>query len=94
MKALMALPETDYMLCTYLLPVTIQNDPSIQALKALADHLESCNFQQFWTEAANCGAQLGTVPGFEEAVRKFILGVVSVSARFVLSHLTFTFLFY
>ena len=78
MKALMALPETDYMLCTYLIPVSIHSDASISTLKSLADQLESCSFQKFWSEAATCGPLLSTVPGFEAAIRKFILDVVSV----------------
>jgi translation initiation factor 3 subunit K len=78
-KALMALPDTDYMLCTYLIPVSIQSDPSIAALKSLADQLESCSFQKFWSEVSSSSALLSTVPGFDDAIRKFILSVVSVS---------------
>ena len=74
----MALPDTDYMLCTYLIPVSIHSDASIATLKSLADQLESCSFQKFWSEAATCGPLLSTVPGFEAAIRKFILDVVSV----------------
>ena len=75
----MALPDTDYMLCTYLIPVSIQSDPSIAALKSLADQLESCSFQKFWSEVSSSSALLSTVPGFDDAIRKFILSVVSVS---------------
>ncbi len=75
-KALMALPSTDFMLCMYIVPPSLQSDPSIAALKSLADKLESCFFPTFWTELAKVNVD---VPGFEDAVRSFIVGVVAVS---------------
>ena len=45
MKALMKLPETDFMLCLYLLPVAVQKDAQIETLKSLWDKLETCQFK-------------------------------------------------
>lgn len=45
MKALMKLPETDFMLCLYLLPVAVQKDAQIEMLKSLWDKLETCQFK-------------------------------------------------
>lgn len=45
MKALMQLPETDFMLCLYLLPVSVQKDPQVETLKSLWDKLETCQFK-------------------------------------------------
>jgi len=45
MKALMRLPETDFMLCLYLLPVAVQKDAQVEALKSLWDKLETCQFK-------------------------------------------------
>ena len=50
-KALMRMPETDFMLCLYLLPVAVQKDAKIDALKSLWDKLETCEFKVLWAWA-------------------------------------------
>uniref|UniRef100_A0A7S0Y1Q2 Eukaryotic translation initiation factor 3 subunit K n=2 Tax=Hemiselmis andersenii TaxID=464988 RepID=A0A7S0Y1Q2_HEMAN len=75
-KALMALPQSDFMLCMYIVPPSVQADPSIVQLKSLADKLESCFFDKFWAEMASAKIE---VPGFEDAVRGFIAGVIAAT---------------
>uniref|UniRef100_A0A7S0YL26 Eukaryotic translation initiation factor 3 subunit K n=1 Tax=Hemiselmis tepida TaxID=464990 RepID=A0A7S0YL26_9CRYP len=79
-KALMALPQSDFMLCMYIVPPSVQADPSIVQLKSLADKLESCFFDKFWAEMASTKVD---VPGFEDAVRGFIAGVISATFTLV-----------
>ena len=47
----MRMPETDFMLCLYLLPVAVQKDAKIDALKSLWDKLETCEFKVLWAWA-------------------------------------------
>jgi translation initiation factor 3 subunit K len=68
------MPSTDFMLCMYLLPPSLEADPTITGLKLLADYLESCFFEKFWNELPKVKVE---VPGFEAAIRDFIAGVVS-----------------
>mmetsp|Transcript_39090 Transcript_39090/g.96213 ORF Transcript_39090/g.96213 Transcript_39090/m.96213 type:complete len:211 (-) Transcript_39090:146-778(-) len=80
-KALMALPATDFMLCMYIVPPSLQSDTGIAALKSLADKLESCFFAQFWKELS--GSAVTEVPKFEETIRAFIVGVISSTYQLI-----------
>jgi len=83
-KALMRMPETDFMLCLYLLPVAVQKDAKIDALKSLWDKLETCEFKIFWEEYGKMAGDL-TVPKdqIEAGVRKFVVGVVGMTYQSV-----------
>eukprot|EP01112_Ceratiomyxa_fruticulosa_P015018 TRINITY_DN4369_c0_g2_i1.p1 TRINITY_DN4369_c0_g2~~TRINITY_DN4369_c0_g2_i1.p1 ORF type:complete len:209 (+),score=39.03 TRINITY_DN4369_c0_g2_i1:125-751(+) len=73
LKALMALPTTDFLLCSYLIPEKIQTDESLNLIFTIASHLECAKFKEFWTEATKLPNR---IPGFDDAVRVFILGVL------------------
>merc|ERR1712127_1173698 len=85
MKALMKLPETDFMLCLYLLPVAVQKDAQIETLKSLWDKLETCQFKDFWAEAGGDKAKalLTSIPKFDDAMRSFIIGVVGMTYQLI-----------
>jgi len=78
-KALMQLPGSDFQLCLYLLPDTIMQAEAVNNLMMLANHLESCDFAQFWESAAQMDDVLQVVPGFATAIRKFIMITLSIS---------------
>mmetsp|Transcript_19553 Transcript_19553/g.32061 ORF Transcript_19553/g.32061 Transcript_19553/m.32061 type:complete len:214 (-) Transcript_19553:176-817(-) len=86
-KALMNLPATDFLLCMYLIPERMQAEEPVNSISNLANLLETCRFAQFWEEAKAADDFLGTIPGFEAAIRSFILGVLSVTfQRIQLAH--------
>lgn len=78
-KALMNLPKTDYLLCSYLLTEKTQNEPVIGTLSKLADSLESADFVGFWSISQTCRELLDTIPGFDHAIRTFIISVLTLS---------------
>ena len=49
LKALMKLPSTDYITCSYLIPERVQEMELIASIASLASLLETCSFRQFWT---------------------------------------------
>lgn len=79
LKALASIPSPDFSLCTSLIDQTHQEDPSIGRLLLLHHLLETCKFTHFWQEVNATPELIGGVTGLEEAVRKFICHVVSVS---------------
>merc|ERR1712021_169648 len=51
----------------------------VKALMLLANLLESCDFPKFWETAALMDADLKTVPGFVDAIRRYIMITLSIS---------------
>eukprot|EP01051_Picozoa_sp_SAG22_P014965 SAG22_NODE_1892_length_3371_cov_2.789120_2_plen_142_part_01 len=80
-KALMALPETDFLLSTYLISEQVKIDDRVKSLCDLADLLERCEFKKFWGTVATCpaAAVLQAIPDFNEKVSEFIVGLLCIS---------------
>ena len=84
-KALTALPNPDYQLCKAVTSKALSDSASVQWLDGLADQLEMGEFQAFWRSAAGGGdaekpaIDLLKLKGFADAVRKHILGLVSIT---------------
>jgi translation initiation factor 3 subunit K len=80
-KALMALPDPDFLLSLYLIPES-SHTPLITLLVSLEALLQKGKFAAFWNllnaaeEAANRTA-IQQVPGFEDAVREFVVGALN-----------------
>ena len=51
-KALMAMPSSDFNLCYCLLPDALLSEATVTSLRSLSNLLESCDFAAFWEEAA------------------------------------------
>lgn len=79
LKALANIPCPDFSLCTSLIDQSQQEEPSIGRLLLLHQLLETCKFTNFWKEVNATPELIEGVTGLEEAVRKFICHVVSVS---------------
>jgi len=79
-KSMMALPSTDLSVLLYLVPETLALKEPIHTLVRCADHLETARFVEFW-EVANLGGNelLDAIPGFPEAIRSFMIGVLSMT---------------
>lgn len=48
LKALTALPNTDFVLCKCLIDSALLEDESIKSILALHNLLETCKFEHFW----------------------------------------------
>ena len=83
-KALMNLPQTDYLACTYLIPERVLDAEPIKTVTTVAELLETCSFRDVWGAVQPLRAELlaGT-PGFDEAVRAFILRTFEITYQSV-----------
>ncbi|KAJ1474483.1 COP9 signalosome, partial [Baffinella frigidus] len=79
----MDLPEPNFMLCIHLLPANLAKDASIDALRSMADKLESCQFKAFWTECGQQKAVCDMVAGFHDKIRDHVAFVVSATYQLV-----------
>ncbi|CAN8327188.1 unnamed protein product [Cochlearia groenlandica] len=78
-KALMAMPTSDFSLCLFLIPERVQMEEQFKALVVLSHYLETGRFQQFWDEAAKNRNILEAVPGFEQAIQAYASHLLSLS---------------
>jgi len=79
LKSLMNLPHTDIVLCKCMLTQDILEDPSVKQILFLAEVLEMCQFKTFWDEITKGEDLIRSVSGFEDAVRKFVCHVISIT---------------
>ena len=90
-KALMQLPQTDYLACTYLVPERVLDEEPVSQVVAVAAMLESCRFREVWAalKPLRDAGLLGAAPGFDDALREFMLRTFEITYQSVLkSHLT------
>ncbi len=59
----------------------VQEEQPIAALIALNQHLEGGRFQAFWQAADSCRDILGSVPGYYDAIRRYIVGAMSSTCQ-------------
>lgn len=76
-KALMNLPSTDFLCSLYLIPERRQVDEPIPVISHLASLLDTGRFNDFWAASGTCAELLTSVPGSLDAVRDFMIEVVS-----------------
>eukprot|EP00177_Eucheuma_denticulatum_P003690 GFKZ01006688.1.p1 GENE.GFKZ01006688.1~~GFKZ01006688.1.p1 ORF type:complete len:217 (-),score=25.97 GFKZ01006688.1:1170-1820(-) len=76
-KALMTLPSTDFLCSLYLIPERRQVDEPIPVISRLANLLETGRFTDFWTASGACADLLTSVPGSLDAVREYMISVVT-----------------
>ena len=79
-KALMNLPETDFLACTYLIPERVLDQDPIKAIVGVAAQLERCSFREVWELLTPLrGEVLAATPGFDDAVRAFVLKTFEIT---------------
>ena len=59
----------------------LQEEQPVAALIALAQHLEGARFQAYWQAADACKDVVGSVPGYYEAVRAYILTAITSTCQ-------------
>lgn len=84
LKALTALPNTDFILCKSLIHPSLldeetNNDDELKHVLNLHQLLETCNFEEFWTILRTEPAVYLNIIGFEDSIRKFICYVVKIT---------------
>ncbi|XP_021749995.1 eukaryotic translation initiation factor 3 subunit K-like [Chenopodium quinoa] len=80
-KALMAMPASDFSLCLFLIPERVQMEEQFKTLIVLSHYLETARFRQFWEEASKNRHILEAVPGFEEAVQSYAVHILSLTCQ-------------
>jgi len=86
-KALMAFPATDFALCMYQIPE--KHHAALKRVDQLSQHLEMAKFKAFWkaaeeqvaAESGGEAAGISRATGWQDAIRKFVCGVVSSTYR-------------
>ncbi|OTF76938.1 eukaryotic translation initiation factor 3 subunit K-like protein [Euroglyphus maynei] len=82
LKALTALPNTDFILCKSLIHPSLMEEETDDELKHvlnLHQSLETCNFEEFWKVLRAKPAVYMNITGFEDSIRKFICYVVKIT---------------
>eukprot|EP01105_Mastigella_eilhardi_P006890 TRINITY_DN18397_c0_g1_i1.p1 TRINITY_DN18397_c0_g1~~TRINITY_DN18397_c0_g1_i1.p1 ORF type:complete len:215 (-),score=89.63 TRINITY_DN18397_c0_g1_i1:38-682(-) len=80
-KALMCLPNTQFTSCMYLL--SSFKSAKLELLAKLAEMLESAQFAAYWALADSKDVVdiIACVPGFEDAIRTYICGVLTLTYK-------------
>jgi len=79
LKALTALPNTDFVLCKCLIDSNLLEDETISLITSLHNLLETCRFQDFWGELSIRPQLIHGITGFENSIRKFICHVIQIT---------------
>lgn len=85
LRSMAELPRPDYRALLQLLPEKLVTEEPVSSVVLLAQHLEASNLQAFWLAAGACRDVIKQVPGFEDAVRAYVLRSV-VGAAFQRIH--------
>lgn len=79
LKALMMLPNADFIMCRCLIDDANQQDPSIDRVLKLAEHLEKCNFLEAWKYLEMESSLVDGIVGFHDAIRKYVSYVIGIT---------------
>ncbi|KAI6652201.1 hypothetical protein LOD99_7218 [Oopsacas minuta] len=81
LKALAALPETDFVLCKSLIPHNKHNDSGIARIFKMHQFLERCQFNEFWLYLKENEDIIKGVTGFKESILTYIKGVIKLTYK-------------
>jgi translation initiation factor 3 subunit K len=79
LKALTNFPHTDFVLCKCLLLPSQMQDDTVREIVYLADILEQCDFELFWTRVKSQPDLCLKITGFFDSIRKFVCHVVGIT---------------
>nr|QBH73279.1 eukaryotic translation initiation factor 3 subunit K [Franklinothrips vespiformis] len=83
LKALTNFPHTDFVLCRCLLTEKQCAESPVDQIIYLADILERCDFQAFWTRIMAQRDLPLRIVGFADSIRKFVCHVVGITFQSV-----------
>eukprot|EP00123_Amoebidium_parasiticum_P000618 comp11465_c0_seq1/m.5906 comp11465_c0_seq1/g.5906 ORF comp11465_c0_seq1/g.5906 comp11465_c0_seq1/m.5906 type:complete len:227 (-) comp11465_c0_seq1:465-1145(-) len=80
-KGVMSLPSPDVNLCFSLLSTDMLENEHVKQITYLSQLLETCHFREFWSELPGSSIVFNhtQVLGFDDAIRKYIISVLSIS---------------
>jgi len=81
-KALMSFPSNNFLLSLYLVPPHLVREEAICTLVELAQLLEVCQFNKFWSRYQACHF-LHSIPGFQNAICSFISKILEMTYQSV-----------
>eukprot|EP00128_Syssomonas_multiformis_P006589 Colp12_sorted_trinity150504_noHs@9920 len=76
LKALTALPKTDFLLCSYLVHEKYHSDATIGRIIELARYLETTNFPKFWEEFKKNPKIAEDIPNFKLSIQTYVAAVL------------------
>lgn len=79
LKALMMLPNADFIMCRCLIDDANQQDPAIARVIKLAELLETCNFLEAWKYLNEDSSLVDGIVGFHDAIRKYASYVIGIT---------------
>jgi len=79
LKALMTLPNADFIMCRCLIDDANQQDPAIARVIRLAELLETCNFLEAWKYLEEESSLVDGIVGFHDAIRKYASYVIGIT---------------
>lgn len=79
LKALTNFPHTDFTLCKCLLLPAQMQDDTIQDIIFLADILEKCDFELFWSKIHSTPDLVVNIAGFFDSIRRYVCHVVGIT---------------
>lgn len=79
LKALTNFPHTDFTLCKCLLLPAQMNDEIVKDIIFLADILEKCDFELFWSKIHYTPDMVVNIAGFFDSIRKYACHVVGIT---------------
>ncbi|EDO27795.1 predicted protein [Nematostella vectensis] len=79
LKALMNLPNADFIMCRCVIDDAIQQDLTIKKVILLAERLETCAFTSAWQFIKEEASLVDGVTGFHDAIRNYITYVIGVT---------------
>lgn len=85
LKALTSFPHTDFTLCKCLLLPAQMNDDTVNEIISLADILEKCDFELFWSKLLSTPDLVVNVNGFFDSIRKYVCHVVGITFQTIAS---------
>lgn len=81
LKALTNFPHTDFTLCKCLLLPEQMKDDTVIEIIFLADILEKCDFECFWSKILSTEhtEHISSVTGFYDSIRKYVCHVIGIT---------------
>ena len=81
LKALAALPESDFVLCKSLIPHSKHTDSGIAKIFKMHQLLERCQFNEFWRFLKENEDIIKGVTGFHDSIVSYIKGVIKLTYK-------------
>jgi len=83
LKALTNLPHSDFTMCKCLIDAPRFEEDKLSRIVSLADLLETCQFQLFWSHLLDASDLIREINGFEDSIRQFVCHVIGITYQVI-----------